>query len=59
MEMIMKTKKYDYYHVATPECAENFSCYIDAMKFYGKSAKPSTLYGVKNESDDYVCIMSK
>lgn len=55
-------KKYNYFHVATPHVAENFANYQDALRFYGKSEKPSTLYGVKeNESfgDDYVCIKSK
>lgn len=55
----MAKRKYDYYHVATPIAAENFGDYHDALKFYGKSEKPSTLYGVVDESIDYVCIMAK
>lgn len=52
-------KKYDYFHVATPYVAENFGDYHDALRFYGKSEKPSTLYGVVEESNDYICIKSK
>lgn len=52
-------RKYDYFHVATPFEAENFGSYTEALGFYGKSEAPSTLYGVKTESNDYVCIKSK
>jgi hypothetical protein len=52
-------KKYNYFHVATPYEAENFGDYHDALKFYGQSEKPSTLYGVIVETNDYVCIKSK
>lgn len=55
-------KKYSYFHVATPYVAENFGNYQDALRFYGKSEKPSTLYGVTEDEgfgDDYVCIKSK
>lgn len=51
-------KKYDYFHVATPLCAVNFGDYHDALRFYGKNEKPSTLYGV-TEQDEYVCVKSK
>lgn len=51
-------KKYEYFNVATPMCTENFGDYHDALRFYGKSEKPSTLYGV-TEQDEYVCIKSK
>lgn len=51
-------KKYDYFVVATPMCAETFGNYHEAMRFYGKSEKPSTLYGVA-EQGEYVCIKSK
>lgn len=52
-------KKYDYFHVATPYLAENFGNYQEALRFYGKSEKPTTLYGVKEETNDYICIKSK
>ena len=55
-------RKYSYSQVATPYVAENFENYHDALRFYGKSEKPSTLYGVKEDEgfgDDYVCIKSK
>ena len=55
-------KKYNYFQVATPYVTENFGNYQDALRFYGKSEKPSTLYGVKEDvgfGDDYVCIKSK
>ena len=59
----MTKKKYEYFHVATPTHAENFGYYHDAMRFYGKSEKPSKLYGVigydGNGGDDYICIKSK
>lgn len=51
-------KKYEYFHVATPARAENFGNYYEAMRFYGKSEKPSTLYGV-TEQAEYICIKSK
>lgn len=51
-------RKYSYFHVATPTHAENFGDYNDALRFYGKSEKPSTLYGV-TEQDEYVCVKSK
>jgi len=51
-------KKYEYFHVATPTHAENFGDYREAMHFYGKSEKPSTLYGVTKQ-DEYVCVKSK
>lgn len=55
-------KKYAYFVVATPWCAETFGDYNgdyhDALRFYGKSEKPSTLYGV-TEQGKYVCIKSK
>ena len=55
-------KKYSYFQVATPYVAENFENYHEALRFYDKSEKPSTLYGVKEDEgfgDDYVCIKSK
>ena len=56
-------RKYSYFHVATPCNAENFGNYIDALRFYGNAEKPSTIYGVHEEtdgySDDYICIKSK
>lgn len=59
----MATKrKYGYFHVATPIKAENFGDYHDALKFYGNSDAPSTLYGVKEDPcgwDDYVVIKAK
>ncbi|MDD6017201.1 MAG: hypothetical protein PUC18_13170 [Prevotellaceae bacterium] len=60
----MEKRKYDYFHVATPEGAENFGSYTDAMKFYGQSEKPATLYGVAEEGasgggDDYTTIKAK
>ena len=60
----MGKRKYDYFHVATPYEAENFGSYTDALKFYGKSEKPTTLYGVVNEGassggDDYIMIKTK
>jgi hypothetical protein len=39
----MAKRKYDYFHVATPYEAENFGSYTDALKFYGKSEKPTTI----------------
>lgn len=51
-------KKYSYFHVATQENAENFGAYHDALRFFGKSEKPTTMYGV-TEQDEYVCIKSK
>lgn len=61
---IMAKRKYDYFHVATPYEAENFGSYKDALKFYGESEKPATLYGVVNEGahgggDDYTMIKAK
>lgn len=59
---MVKKKKYDYFHVSTPYVAETFGSYIDALKFYGQSEKPSTLYGVKEDEgfgDEYICIKSK
>ncbi len=55
----MAKRKYNYFHVATPYVAESFANYLDALKFYGKSESPSTLYGVIEESDDYVMIRAK
>lgn len=60
----MAKRKYDYFHVATPYEAENFESYTDALKFYGESEKPTTLYGVVNEGassggDDYITIKAK
>lgn len=58
----MAKRKYDYFHVATPYATETFGNYNDALKFYGRSEKPSTLYGVKEDDgwgDDYVCIKAK
>lgn len=58
----MTKRKYDYFHVATPYNAENFGNYHEALKFYGYSDKPSTLYGVKDDEgfgDDYTCIKAK
>lgn len=60
----MAKRKYDYFHVATPEIAENFGSYTYALKFYGQSNKPATLYGVKEEGasgggDDYIAIKVK
>lgn len=55
----MTKRKYDYFHVATPYNVENFGNYQDALRFYGKSEKPLTLYGVIEESDDYICIRAK
>ena len=56
-------KKYNYFHVATPTHTENFGNYHDALRFYGKSEKPSTLYGVREEeggyTDNYVTIKAK
>lgn len=52
-------KKYDYFHVGTPVKAENFGNYQEAIKFYGHSEKPATLWGVIEESCDYVCIKAK
>ena len=62
IKQITTMKKYSYFHVATPQVAENFGNYQDALRFYGKSEKPSTLYGVKEDEgfgDDYACIKSK
>ena len=59
----MAKRKYNYFHVATPTEVENFGDYHDALRFYGKSEAPSTLYGVVDEAcgcaDDYVCIKAK
>lgn len=58
----MAKRKYSYYHVATPYVVENFSNYIDALRFYGASESQSTLYGVIEDEgfgDDYVMIKSK
>ena len=52
-------KKYDYFHVSNPFVAENFGSYLDALRFYGKSEAPATLYGCRNESGDYECIKAK
>lgn len=56
-------KKYNYFHVATPYVSENFTNYQEALRFYGKSEKPSTLYGVIDYDgvvgNDYVCIKAK
>lgn len=57
--MTVAKRKYDYYHVATSYVAENFFNYNDALKFYGQNEKPSTLWGVVQESNDYVCIKAK
>lgn len=53
----MAKRKYDYFHVATPYEAENFGSYTDALKFYGKSEKPTTLYGVVNEGASAVVMI--
>ena len=55
----MGKRKYAYFHVATPTQVENFGDYKEALRFYGKSEKPSTLYGVTEQYDEYICIKSK
>ena len=55
-------KKYTYFQVATPTECENFAGYHDALRFYGKSEKPSTMYGVTEDEgfgSIYVCVKSK
>lgn len=55
-------KKYNYFQVATPYGTENIGNYQEALRLYGKSEKPSTLYGVKEDEgwgDEYVCIKAK
>lgn len=55
----MGKRKYAYFNVATPTEEESFENYHEALKFYGKSEKPSTLYGVTKQYDEYICIKSK
>lgn len=55
----MAKRKYDYYNVATPYGTENFNEYKDALAFYGRSDKPSTLYGVNCECSEHTIIKSK
>lgn len=55
----MGKRKYAYFHVATPTGEEGFENYHEALRFYGKSEKPSTLYGVTEQYDEYICIKSK
>lgn len=58
----MAARKYNYFIVATPIVAETFNDYHDALKFYGNSESPSTLYGIKEDEgwgDEHVTIKSK
>lgn len=55
-------KKYVYFNVVTPTECEIFTDYHEALRFYGKSEKPSTMYGVtedKGFGSIIVCIKSK
>lgn len=55
-------KKYVYFNVVTPTECENFTDYHEALRFYGKSEKPSTMYGVTEDEgfgSIIVCIKSK
>lgn len=55
----MAKRKYSYFNVATPYCSEVFYDYHDALKFYGRSESPATLYGVSVCDGDGDIIKSK
>jgi len=57
----MTKRKYDYFLVTTPDEIEIIYNYNAALRFYGKSEKPSTLFGVNilDINDNYTRIKAK